>query len=122
MHRASDAIGLAALRSPAPREARQPKPVRRPRRRRLRLNVGRFAFTAAVLYLFGTGLVGEMQLLRVQAQEARAVQQLQQIQAHDRELARQMRYYRTPAGEQAAVQSILHYVPQGETPLQFSRP
>lgn len=122
MGRASDAIGLAALRSPAPRDHRRPAQAKRPRRRRLRVHAGRFAFTAAILYLLGTGIAGEIQLLHVQAQEALAVQQLRQIQAHDRQLLRQIHYYRTPAGEQSAVQSVLHYVPKGETPLQFSRP
>lgn len=126
MSRAADAIGLAALRAPARRERPQPESPKRnaekPRRRRVHLNLGKFAFTAVVLYLVGTGIAGEVQLLGVQAQEAAAVRALHALSVRNRSLQQEVRYYRTPAGEQAAIRNILHYAPKGETPIQFSAP
>jgi len=119
--RAADAIGLAALRAPSPQQ-KKPQPAERPERserprrrpRRIRLRAGRLMFAAAVLYLLGTGAVGEVQLMHVRAQEQQALQQLQATERHNAGLRAEARQLRTTAGEAQAVRDVLHYVPAGD--------
>lgn len=122
MTKAVDAIALAALRAPQQRERPEQQRQKRPRRRRMRLNLGRFAFTSVVLYLVGTGIVGEVQLLNVQAQLAKGTRQFQALNSHNAQLSQEVRFYRSPAGEKAAIQGVLRYAPQGETVVQISHP
>jgi cell division protein FtsB len=121
--KAADAIGLAVLRAPAPQRRPPVEKVergsrpRRKTRRRLRLRFGRLMFAAALAYLVAAGAIGELQLLQVQAQEQKGLQQLQQTRARTQQLQREVAGLRTKAGQAQAVRQVLHYAPTHGAPV-----
>ncbi len=124
MAKAADAIGLAVLRAPAPqrrtpveKEDKRSSRPRRKARRRLRLRFGRLMFAAAVAYLVGAGVIGELQLLQMQSQYGKDQGQLHAVKSHSTLLRHELSQLKTRAGESQAVRQVLHYAPTGGTPV-----
>lgn len=81
------------------------------------MRFGRMMFAGAVVYLIAAGIVGELQVLQVQAQEHAAEIQLARTQATNGALRQQIHYLRSAAGQANAVRTVLHFAPTGSTPL-----
>lgn len=103
-----------------PQRAEQPREIPQERvsvRRVRKFKLKKFAVVVAVLYLAGLAGYGELQDMRLHAEQARLHHQLAQLQNHNTALLSKVKNLQTVPGEQQAALQKLYYVPPGMTPV-----